>query len=135
MLSHYRSALLFLFVCPLFLFSQKNQEILFKSTGSLKYDSNIHAFIQEKEQFDLIENSYYRIIQFSKTPTSEEQSLLQSTGLKILEYIPENAYLVSIPKGFQKVNLLNTSASVPCSGRRQSNGSGNFHGKFKGKII
>ncbi len=98
-------------VIPSIAFSQNN-ELLFKSTGSIKYQSNINAFVAEKTPIDLVNNSYYRIIQFASKPTEKDKMVLRSSGAQILEYIPNNAYLISVPTTFPKSALLSTSAEV-----------------------
>jgi len=104
--------LVYLILCtPLFAFSQ-NKGLLFNSTGTIKYESNINSFVAEKTPIDLVNNSYYRIIQFATTPSINDQTVLKSSGIQILEYIPDHAYLVSVSTAFQKSLLLNTSAQV-----------------------
>ncbi len=113
MISSLKKMLIFVFLMiPVLLFSQNKQGLLFQSTGTLTYESNVKSFVEGKTPSDLVNNAYFRIIQFSKAPTVEEQSLLRSAGMKFLEYIPENAFLVEIPSAFPKNNLLKTSARV-----------------------
>jgi len=92
-------------------FSQ-NKGLMFKSTGSLQYESNIKSFVAGEMPIDLVNNSYYRIIQFATTPTVEDQAILRSSGIQILEYIPDNAYLVAVSTTFKKDLLLSTAAEV-----------------------
>lgn len=59
----------------------------------------------EADQFELrpvpqeiINNRFYRILQFEKIPNKEEIQLLSSKGVELLSYIPNNAYVASLDK-------------------------------------
>jgi|GEM_PF-3880529 len=78
--------------------------------GTVKNDTDIKSFVAAPTPTDLVNNSYYRIIEFASIPSADDQAVLRSPGIKILEYIPENAYLVEIATDFKKEILLNTAA-------------------------
>lgn len=78
-------------------------------------DSNltdIKSYVEGKTPTDLVGNSYYRIIEFPATPSGDDQAVLKSPGIQILEYIPDNSYLVMIATNFQKELLLTTAAQT-----------------------
>jgi len=75
-------------------------------------EMDIKSYVAAKTPIDLADNSYYRIIQFGTVPPADEQAVLKSPGIKILEYIPDYKYLVAITTDFQKELLLTTSAET-----------------------
>lgn len=75
-------------------------------------EMDIKSYVAAKTPTDLADNSYYRIIQFGTVPPADEQAVLKSPGIKILEYIPDYKYLVAITTDFQKELLLTTSAET-----------------------
>ena len=76
-----------------------NSKILFQS-GTVITENNFTAL---KEQFipplDLVENRYYRIIQFEQLPSDEIKSQLLIEGVRLLNYLPQNAFFASISIG------------------------------------
>ena len=57
------------------------------------------------EPSEIIENRYYRIISFSQPPDNSTTTRLMELGVHILDYIPSNNYLVSIPVSLSKPSL------------------------------
>lgn len=52
-----------------------------------------------------INNQYYRIMQFYSVPSQTEQNEMKKLGILFFDYIPKNAYMVSIPKDITETQL------------------------------
>lgn len=52
-----------------------------------------------------VNNHYYRIMQFYAVPSQTEQNEMKKLGILFFDYIPKNAFMVSIPKGITKAQL------------------------------
>jgi len=72
---------------------------------------------------ELIAGRYYRILQFSKMPADEERLKLEKKGIRLLEYIPNNAFIVSIAQGTPDIVLRDPSirAVFPMSAQNKLN--------------
>jgi hypothetical protein len=77
---------------------QPSSAILFKS-GNYVPEPNIDAYIQHPSDFEkqTFENNWYGIFQFESLPTTEQKTRLTQNGLSFTGYIPNNAYVVSVP--------------------------------------
>ena len=62
-------------------------------------------FDEPTKSTEIIENRYYRIISFSQPPDNSTKTRLMELGVHILDYIPSNNYLVSIPVLLSKPSL------------------------------
>ncbi|MBS1764708.1 MAG: S8 family serine peptidase [Bacteroidetes bacterium] len=71
---------------------------------------------ENTEQFILTENPksdeicqgyYYRFIQFFEIPTTQQKEQLEQTGIKLLDYIPHNAFWSAIPVNYDKTQFRN----------------------------
>ena len=76
-------------------------------TGDYNYQPNFGEFLSgplptADEQF---QGRYYRVIQFFETPTAQERQALEATGLQILDYLPNYAYVVSLPLNYNRAQL------------------------------
>jgi PKD repeat protein len=49
-----------------------------------------------------INNQYYRIMQFYSVPSQAEQNEMKKLGIVFFDYIPKNAFMVSIPKDIKE---------------------------------
>ncbi|MBT8194796.1 MAG: S8 family serine peptidase, partial [Bacteroidia bacterium] len=90
-------SILIAMVFSLSLHAQTNYTLLLKN-GNIHLSANSAEYI---EQFNIEnENTYngnfYKIVQFSAIPSTEEQQTMQDLGFHLLEYIPHNAWIVSI---------------------------------------
>lgn len=81
----------------LFYAQNNNQPLLFQS-GSYTPESNVNALSNHAKYSpeELVEGSYYRIIQFSKIPTNKIKEQLASNGIVLLQYIPKNAFITQV---------------------------------------
>jgi PKD repeat protein len=78
-----------------------SDEILFK-TGVKSLPTNIDAFIENPNiGVDEAGDDYiYRLVQFYNMPNLREQQSFFGSGIKLVEYIPNKAYLVAIPRNY-----------------------------------
>lgn len=72
-------------------------EILFQS-GKVDLPTNLSIRDIPQDQ-EIINDRYYRLIQFNNIPTKELQSELREVGIQLIDYIPNKAYTASIPIG------------------------------------
>ncbi|NNC95261.1 MAG: S8 family serine peptidase [Chitinophagales bacterium] len=99
--------LLIILCFPLFVIGQQSEEILLKNEAVL-LPPNVDVFIEvEISSADVFNGRYYRIIQFHSTPTQDLKAELESQDLHFLDYIPNNAFVISFPSDFKKADLKN----------------------------
>ncbi|MEC9209983.1 MAG: S8 family serine peptidase [Bacteroidota bacterium] len=77
------------------LFAQENT--LFLKSGFITFDSDIEVI----KSNDL----NYHFMIFNNIPTDKVKENIEDIGIHFLEYIPNRAYLVSIPKNINTINL------------------------------
>ncbi|MEM6263990.1 MAG: S8 family serine peptidase [Bacteroidota bacterium] len=82
------------------------QTVLLKQ-GGVTFPHNITEALETKVSADeVLQGSYYRLVQFDHLLTQEEQTSIHNLGITLLNYLPHQAYLASIPKGFLLKELL-----------------------------
>lgn len=107
----YYLSILFI-ICSLHLNAQDQNAdsryaLLLNSGWIIPEVSNLDIISQNPFQsFETVNGKYYRILQFYKIPEQEEKDLLISMGIGFLDYLPNKAYLVSIPQSLD-INSLN----------------------------
>ena len=84
--------------------SLKNTDVILQTT----FDQAISRNVGQNE---LINGRYYRIFSFLKLPTNDEKNEMNSLGIRFLDYLPINNYLVSIPDQFSLLQLKNYNIS------------------------
>ena len=77
------------------LFPQKNT--LFLKSGKIELSSDIKVIKDD--------NINYHFMVFSKIPTNQTKEKIKDLGIDFLEYIPNRAYVVSVPKQTNITNL------------------------------
>ena len=95
-------------------FSQKtasNYQVYFKN-GTVQFEENISSvkdisILKENEKQG---DRFYRYIQFYDIPSQGQRKNIEQQGIRLLEYIPRNVYVASIPldfnfSGFQSLNV------------------------------
>ncbi len=83
-----------------------NNIVLLKSrTIETKKDFNSHVG-DPVLSGDISHGYYYRLIQFDNVLSAQQRLLLEGTGVRLLGYVPYNAYYVAIPSGLN-LSLLN----------------------------
>ncbi len=98
-----------LYIAILVLFSlvtsaQQNYTLYLQS-GTTTPESNLNTFQNAPEPVDLFEGYYCRFLQFTELPNKEQQDAMRRTGLVIMDYVPKNAFMTAIPKGYDKSKL------------------------------
>ncbi|MGB0863120.1 MAG: S8 family serine peptidase [Saprospiraceae bacterium] len=78
-----------------------SDEILFK-TGVKSLPNNVDAFIENPNiGINEVTDGYiYRLVQFHDMPNLTEQKQFFASGIQLIEYIPNKAYLVAIPVSY-----------------------------------
>lgn len=106
-MKHFSLKTLFvLLVTALLSFSADAQDMkLYFKSGTVTTEANAEQFISSPEPADVFNGHYYRLIQFNSIPTAEQRSALEQTGVKLLHYLPRNAYFASIPAGYDRSRL------------------------------
>lgn len=95
--THY-STLLFLLLFSSLILAQNKKAVLLK-TGATHYEPNIQALIQKNNLgIDAtLGNNGYALVQFDELPNDDQLRAITSLGIELLEYIPYNTYVASIP--------------------------------------
>ena len=94
-----RIAALLLFVLSVGTASAQNRSAqqLHLKTGVYDCPANLESFIQNPYQVDELRNGfYYRILQFNDLPTAAEKAEMESAGIVLNTYLPQNAFQARI---------------------------------------
>ena len=80
----------------------------FKS-GDKVFIENIESFAANPDipDEDVVDGVYYRYVQFNSIPVLTVQNELINSGLQLVEYVPDNIYLVAFPQNYSTSDLLN----------------------------
>ena len=89
-------------------YAQNNKPVQFK-TGDFILDNN-SVSTMSYDTDELVNGNYYRLIQFSTIPSTEEKEELKDEGIELLNYIPTNAFYASINTGADLGKLLAINA-------------------------
>lgn len=67
-------------------------------TGAVTPEANLGSFMtdQNVDQSEIFENSYFRLIQFNEIPGENVIRDLSDNGIRLIQYIPNNAYTAQI---------------------------------------
>ncbi|MCH8317352.1 MAG: hypothetical protein IIA88_02450 [Bacteroidetes bacterium] len=86
-------------------------ELLLKSASVIP-EENLQDFINEPDikAGEKFEGRYFKFIQFYEIPNQDDREEIESMGIRLLNYIPNNTYAASIPENFdpgllQKLNV------------------------------
>ncbi len=81
--------------------SQERYDLMLKM-GHVNAVPNLDDYLLSFSPEDqaLVNGNYYKIIQFYNLPDNSEKNSLEAMGIGFLEYIPNRAYVVSIPADF-----------------------------------
>ncbi len=79
-------------------YSQLSDQIRLTS-GSYTPEENVSEFISTAtlSKKDVVAEKYYRLIQFNAIPTLAEIKSMKKLGIELLTYIPNKAYIASLP--------------------------------------
>lgn len=97
---------LILLLSPIFIFASDPDYNLYLKSGTFQPDEGTRDF---SDPGDLIAGRYYRVVQFYQLPDQAERKAMEAEGVKLLEYLPKFAYLVSLPEGKKAEEVLNVS--------------------------
>lgn len=92
---------------PLFLTAQTPDYRFFLAAGELAATENLNDFIADPQMDpnELVDGRYIRLIQFYQTPTAAEKAAFSATGARLIAYIPQRAFLVALPQGYDRAQL------------------------------
>jgi len=98
---YHRILLPFVFLCCLISApSLYAQDYTFHTTkGALPFAANAAQLksIDQIDNSEIYNKRFYRFVQFSALPDAAMQKAIAAAGIELLEYIPNNVYLASIP--------------------------------------
>ena len=99
----------FLLICLIcFSFNINFSQILHLKTQDLKLTTTTSNFSSIKvDPSEIVNKRYYRLISFDQIPKQEIKEEIENQGIIFNNYLPDNSYIVSIPKKFNKKSLLN----------------------------
>lgn len=84
-------------------------DVLSLSGGPFTPEHNIDFYLNRNivDTDEIVAGQYYRLIQFDALPNATQLDQLRNTGIELLQYIPNKAYLVAIAQNYQISNLRN----------------------------
>jgi len=96
----FNNLLALILVCTSVLTVAQSNHILLKS-GNYTPENNIDAVLKNNtiQNSEIVNGNYYRMVQFSTIPTNNQKRVLESAGITLLNYIPNNAFYASIKVG------------------------------------
>ncbi|MCD4683921.1 MAG: S8 family serine peptidase [Bacteroidales bacterium] len=70
--------------------------------GNVNVQENLDKYIENFDQLNQksFNQYYYNIVQFYQIPTPDEKLKMENIGMVFLDYIPDKAYTVAFPVGF-----------------------------------
>jgi Subtilase family/MAM domain, meprin/A5/mu/Secretion system C-terminal sorting domain/PKD domain len=77
------------------------------NSGWFVPNENIELFNEKNTPIkkELVNDRYYRWLQFKEIPTQHERELMEQMGISFLDYLPNYTYIVSIPAQFDLSDL------------------------------
>ena len=84
--------------------AQQSYDLLLKNER-ISLPENAATFAQEFAP-RAWEGRFYLIVQFDRVPDQQEQEQLKAQDIRLLGYLPKNAYIASFPVGFDLAQLL-----------------------------
>ena len=100
--------LIFLFL-PFILVAQTNKKDILLKSGKINLNQ---AFNVSPTETEVINEHYYRFLQFSSMPSEEQKDFLNKQGIEFLEYIPYNTYVVAISNSFNDIDKLREIGAI-----------------------
>ncbi len=97
-----KTLLKFFFVLLLsatFLSASGQSFTLLLKSGNRVPTANLEAFISQPDvqPDEVVDGKFYRFIQFYEMPSDAKKASLALMGIELLEYVPQNAFVASIP--------------------------------------
>ena len=82
-------------------------QVLHLKNQDLKLTTTTSTFSSQKvDVSEIVNKRYYRLMSFDKIPKQEIKEEIENQGILFNNYLPENIYVVSFPKKFNKKSLL-----------------------------
>ena len=91
-------------ICPAQKLSLKSTDIILQTT----FDKALSKSVSQNE---IINGRFYRLISFIKLPSNDQKKEMNMLGIRFLDYLPNNNYLVSLPENFSLFQLENFNIS------------------------
>lgn len=95
----------------MYLFAGNNTSLLLRN-GNIELQANASQFADQYRptKDKLFNGRSYLVIQFSEIPKQEIRKAIENDGLRLLDYLPNNAYLASIPQNYDLHRLIPAGA-------------------------
>lgn len=101
----YRIALIVL-LFPVLACAQNADYRFHLRSGALAATENLEEFIATSPTAtETVEGRYFRLVQFFSTPNVAARAQIEATGIRFLAYIPNRAYIMSIPQHWDRTQL------------------------------
>jgi len=100
----YLPAFILLFIASN-LIAQESSEHILLNTGSIQLERNVQDYKLNSLANEVTQGKVYRLIQLNNLPSVAGHKLFKSKGIKLLEYIPNKAYVASVPVGVSSSEL------------------------------
>lgn len=71
-------------------------------SGTVYTIANLNAFAASQSPRDVIDGYYYRILQFNTIPDQAAKDRITASGVKLLQYLPEKAFVSAIPERYNR---------------------------------
>lgn len=99
--------LLIIGLLPVLAWTQ-GQTALKLRNGNLELAANAQQFADafQPKQDQLFAGRYYVVAQFDAIPTQSERMAIERDGIRLLDYLPDNAYIASVPQNYDLHKLV-----------------------------
>lgn len=92
----------------IYMYGQSELPVVHFKSGDKVFNNNLQAFmsvghLRASEEGDAY---YHRYIQFSEIPNPSTRASMEASGVDIIEYLPDNTYLVAIPNNYSARQLV-----------------------------
>ena len=93
-------------------YGQEKQLLKLKS-GTFEISGNVNEFVSTPDfnENELINNNYYRIVQFNEIPSIDLKKQLSEGGIKLMGYLPSKAYYAEINANAELSLLLSSEVA------------------------
>ena len=91
-----KKQLLFLLLFSLS-FVAKPQDYISIKSGKIDYTKNF--------QLDISQENNYCFLVFNELPTEPQKEIIEQLGIRFLEYLPRNTFVVNMPQNFNPILL------------------------------
>ncbi len=94
-------------IAPVLAWSQGTHSLKLRN-GNLELAANAQQFADEfqPKMEQLFAGRYYLVAQFDAIPTQAVREAIEKDGIRLLEYLPDNAYIASVPRNYDLHKLI-----------------------------